>query len=445
MGKGVVVALALIVVFGVILWLVAPSMFSGNSALPAPPANTGAGMGEYANATPVDVEVGYGTIDFLNWTCKFEVNSSVVEYVCSGWQPWVRITLSDGRNLSWRAMEEEGRRVPRRIFYEVVEVADLRKRVAQVIIEAGTERLGLKHFRAVVENTTFGYGWVSLGDVASYGWDPALLRNGSFALNLAFLTCGQANGTLACSPMPEEKVGHYMEYAKLYSEALREVGVNLSLRAVPAGKWCRWEAREGGLPEVSCRDVGGVPTDPVAVLPLPSAGWKDVGGLYDMGTRTIYVGYRGDPAIFMHELGHALGLPDIYKLPGFVPELELSVFNHSIMGGWVLVKHQEANAIPGSISLGDFALLSAEAWYILNVSGRPHLAEAVKNRLLALGINPANASILLPLTPEGKLPPAVRALYTSYFLEVNWRDASKSHLNTALLQALKEVAKWSKK
>ena len=64
----------------------------------------------------------------------------------------------------------------------------------------------------------------------------------------------------------------------------------------------------------------------------------------------------------------------------------------------------------------------------------------LRELLLSLGVNPDNASILLPLTPGGSSPPGLRELYIRGLLIINWDDPGKSVLNRDPLSMVRLAA-----
>lgn len=382
----------------------------------------------------VDVNVPY--IDALHWQCRYWINSTHVVYRCWGDQYW-EARLEDGTVVNPAELRKQGIRVPLRINYSITEVADLVNRRAWVIEEAGTEVAGLQHYRKVIENTTFEYKWVSIGEIYGGGvWELEYVGNKTFKAYLAFITYNITYNELGSKearyyPMEKERVEKYISYANIYSKLLREtIGITIVFEPIDPDKVCTYPNAmtvNGKLPEVHCkRTINNIPV--IAVVETPEIPRPNTVGLYYDITHIIYLENKDEPGTFLHELGHALTLDDIKedKLR-LLSEVHQALVNGSIMN-YKSLKNCEARRI----SLGDFIALVSCAYRHSDVP----VNQEVKEGLLRIGINPENATILLPVTPNGKLPLPVERIVKEGMLIIDWKNPENSKLNYDLVKVL---------
>lgn|GEM_PF-6487432 len=84
-------------------------------------------------------------IDPANWLCEWSVNETNVIYRCSGRVEWKLLasTRNGVKELSFIDFRKAGINAPATIEYSVTKVADLVDMRAWIVVEAGTEALGL--------------------------------------------------------------------------------------------------------------------------------------------------------------------------------------------------------------------------------------------------------------------------------------------------------------
>ena len=278
--------------------------------------------------------------------------------------------------------------------------------------------------------------------------------NNTFKMYLAFITYREdpSIGGYVFYPMERERAEEYLRYARIYSMVFEELlGVKLVFEYIEPEKVCRGlpatTYREFEEPSIECeKQYNGIPV--VAVIEAPGTP-EGTPGVYYRGSQTIYLDQKDRYGTFIHELGHALGLKDIYLLEHGCEEGEkykcrewmgkkvctpclgqvgAVLFYCSVM--------DVANPCV-AISLGDLASLTILAYWTSYDPTTGKYSESIKERALSLGIDVENDQIILPLTPSGEIPPGIDEVIKRGVLIIDWKNPEASKLNYDLITLLK--------
>ncbi len=369
---------------------------------------------KYLGRTPVKIIFQDG--GRAGAACRVILRDQRITRICSGKQEWRTIVFADGSRLN-------AERGAPSLNYTLVEEADLNTRQAWIIEEADTEKIGLKHYLRILTNTSFHYEWVNLSGYmeSPYGFKANISAEEGIVLPLAFYTYEEGMMGVHYYPAPGE-------YFKLYGAASHAwcwaeetiLGVKCTVIPVNPGTHCIVAGiyvKPEEFPEISCGCYKGFTV--IAVVEMPGVpGLKTDHGGFFMGDKILIVG-REKPRVFLHHLGHVFGLPDVN--PSITGVMQL-LFNNSAMSGG------------DAISLGDTVLLAASTYAEYKSTS---LASTILKDAARYGIDARHASILLPLTPEGRLPPPINRIVGIGVVsmdEEGWKP------NTTLLNLMKLVS-----
>jgi len=285
-------------------------------------------------------------------------------------------------------------------------------------------------------------------------WDMVYVGNNTFKMYLTFITYREdpSIGGYVFYPMERERAEEYLRYARIYSMVFEELlGVNLVFEYIEPEKVCKGlpatTYREFEEPNIECETwYNEIPV--VTVIEAPGIP-EGTPGAYYYGSQTIYLDQKDQYGTFIHELGHALGLKDIYLLEHecregekykcrewmgkkvctpCLGEVGSALFYCSIMDD----EHPCA-----AISLGDFASLTILAYWTSYDPTTGKYSEYIKERARSLGIDVENSLIFLPLTPNGEIPPGIDEVIKRGVLIIDWKNPEASKLNYDLITLLK--------
>ncbi len=450
MGKVLAVAVSAVLAVVLVVVLFGPYFFTsawftylghGSSPVSGLQDNASVASAEFSNAL---------TVGFPEESVTF--NGTHVVYTYTVGKPWTKIVLSDGtvirKEFDERAnvyivVEKNGEiikkerlwpssPIPLTIKYRRTEVADLVHRKAWVVEEAWTEALGLQHYRKIIENTTFTYKWISLAEGGYYdGGLPnvAYLGNNTFKAYISTIKCVEDPlnpGTYDTKPLSFEKTNWYTEIANaFYSTVLSKYfGINLVFE--PINQTFMSCTYDPSYQLETTPKINGVPVI-TAVFNAPRE-WFTMGA---QGNALQLIGViiiRDEQNIdtYLHELGHQLSFVDVYEMKN--PEPYATIFRHSIM--WY----------GGSLSLGDLVVLLTTLYWDAEAEN-PHDVEAIAEKAMEYGINVHNCSVLLPLTPDNKIPPAINKLIKEGIAKIDPTNPENTKTNTQLLNLLKTITK----
>lgn len=439
--------------------------------------STGHPIGEYKPEFPEGswsvVKISLGApAGSNNWQCVFVFNESNLLYKCWGYRYWIEITLSNGTLLEWRKLwdtpiefrssnetvlyssNETGtfgitvanlRKPPPTLFYSITAIADLLNKRAYAVEEARTDEIwpGLERYVKVVENTMFDYKWVKLSEdlYADWTWALTYISNNTFKAYLAFMDyiLDEETGVVRYHPTPIEVAEKYLKYVtETYSKLLREVGVTVVFELINPNIVCSYPKMATTLEvlysNITCREYNGV--NVLGVVRAPHLPNRTM-GMYMPSKRLILIKEGPDsfsPHVFIHEVGHALSLVDLSESLD-LPEAALALYTSSIMS---------SSSGGTGISVGDLVVLLLNAYRHVKSHGSESDAEILRAKLVDLGIDPENASILLPLTPLGELPLCFRSLLGALVLRIDPRNPENCAMNHHVIQAMIMIARFAK-
>jgi len=350
----------------------------------------------------------------------------------------------------------------RKINITRTEIADLVNKYVITIVEANTERLGLKHYKRIIGNYTFEYKWVDISDVFKKStpdfWDIQYnLRNGSiisYIISLAIFEYRTRPSGVVYRPASNETIQLLSSAADaFYCRFIKDVAgleckVIVLYNMSTACRYPRNLLDPRTIPKIKCRayytpivviigpnemDLGETPTGPA------------LGRNYN--GETIYIrdvsGNFSIVDIFLHELGHSLNLPDVdpsyvcktgsIEIPKLYCNTKNKTWLHSLFTTSIM---RWANASYRSISLGDAAYLLHEI-YMRDYYGD----DEFYNRSLSMGIDPLYPKILLPITSDNKMPPGLREIIEAGVVTIYLPDPSKGGINEDLIKLMKTMYK----
>ena len=414
---------------------------------------------DYANANVTGVE--FDIMEKPYYKCRVEINSSHVIRTCHARRIISMIELETryGRvELDHR--EIWSRWSISRVDCYRVEVADLVDQYYEVYELVNLTPMDLGVYRRLLDTGRFEYRWVDMSfylpsnTIYPNPYDP---REKAFRFYIAVFTYVDRE----CSPTDKYMVCNYtyapasMEVAEEYARVGEEtwcrvfeefMGINCSFIPVDPTQYCTWtdkivmEHREGVYFSAHvideyfpCRKVNN--THVIVVIEIPDIIPPGLRGINIYGRCIALKGGKYHGVIeetFVHELGHTVGLEDLYDLPSWYfsePWMEQVVKDSTMMNG-------------STISIGDAVEAIYAAYHTIRVRDT-ELAQRIYERLLGYGINPENNTIILPLTEENRIPPPINSIIEKGVVdpEYDWvEDKLYWVFNDDILRLLKTIA-----
>jgi hypothetical protein len=393
-----------------------------------------------------------------DYYCTVTINSTHVVRACWAMRSWYMVYFSDGTEMVHR----QG--MPPELNYTRIEVANLIDRYAYAYEVVDLTPLKLGVFKHLLYNVSFEYRWVDFdyyypddGGFGLYPYDP---DTGSFVFYVTAFTytnhtCNGSVCVYSYAPAPMEKIKMYAEVGEAWCSVFEALlGIECTVVPVNPVEVCKWPEEvayrklDVNIYEMvemystawrfSCSEVNGM--DVIRVIETPGLIWstdedgvtREWSGINIQDKWILVSGIE----YFIHELGHSLGLNDVYR----VDKSEWPEWMKQIAEGSVM----DVPSGKAIIAFSDAAEASILAYYIFSDTS---LEEKIYVRLLSLGIDPENGAVLLPLTEDETIPDPFAAIMTQGMVQYSYDTATGKvtvTVNEDLLNLLRTIAEAAK-